>query len=83
MKRLIQSGRNALSSATFRQTSIVANNYLKSLETVKPPAPPFQLPTTGVDVKGRVKEIEKTLPVGWAHGDRYSDIQWIGPEKYC
>ena len=28
-------------------------------------------------------EIEKTIPVGWAHGDRYSDIQWIGPEKYC
>ena len=27
--------------------------------------------------------IEKTLPVGWAHGDRYSQIQWIGPEKYC
>tara|TARA_X000000368_G_scaffold374148_1_gene325632 strand:- start:237 stop:1238 length:1002 start_codon:yes stop_codon:yes gene_type:complete len=30
-----------------------------------------------------INEIEKTLPVGWAHGDRYSDIQWIGPEKYC
>ena len=27
--------------------------------------------------------IEETIPVGWAHGDRYSDIQWIGPEKYC
>ena len=25
--------------------------------------------------------IEKTIPVGWAHGDRYSDIQWIGPEN--
>ena len=30
-----------------------------------------------------INEIEKTLPVGWAHGDRYSDIQWVGPEKYC
>ena len=30
-----------------------------------------------------LNEIEKTIPVGWAHGDRYSDIQWIGPEKYC
>ena len=30
-----------------------------------------------------IDEIEKTLPVGWAHGDRYSDIQWIGPERYC
>ena len=28
-------------------------------------------------------KIEAALPVGWAHGDRYSDAQWIGPEKYC
>jgi aryl-alcohol dehydrogenase-like predicted oxidoreductase len=28
-------------------------------------------------------EIKKILPVGWAHGDRYSDVQWTGPEKYC
>jgi aryl-alcohol dehydrogenase-like predicted oxidoreductase len=28
-------------------------------------------------------EIEKILPVGWAHGDRYSVGQWFGPEKYC
>ena len=27
--------------------------------------------------------VEKRLPVGWAHGDRYSTSQWIGPEKYC
>ena len=27
--------------------------------------------------------IEAVLPVGWAHGDRYSDEQWIGPERYC
>ena len=27
--------------------------------------------------------IEKILPVGWAHGDRYSAVQWNGPEKYC
>ena len=27
--------------------------------------------------------IEKVLPIGWAHGDRYSVAQWIGPEKYC
>lgn len=26
--------------------------------------------------------IEAVLPVGWAHGDRYSDTQWIGPERY-
>jgi aryl-alcohol dehydrogenase-like predicted oxidoreductase len=27
--------------------------------------------------------IERILPVGWAHGDRYSDAQWVGPERYC
>ena len=27
--------------------------------------------------------IETTLPVGWAHGDRYTTQQWIGPEGYC
>ena len=27
--------------------------------------------------------IEAVLPVGWAHGDRYSEEQWIGPERYC
>lgn len=27
--------------------------------------------------------IEVILPVGWAHGDRYSAVQWNGPERYC
>ena len=27
--------------------------------------------------------IETVLPIGWAHGDRYNDGQWIGPERYC
>lgn len=27
-------------------------------------------------------ELDRILPVGWAHGDRYSDKQWNGPEKY-
>ncbi len=27
--------------------------------------------------------INKILPIGWAHGDRYSADQWIGPERYC
>lgn len=27
--------------------------------------------------------ISKILPVGWAHGDRYSREQWAGPEMYC
>ena len=27
-------------------------------------------------------EIDNILPVGWAHGDRYSYAQWRGPERY-
>ena len=27
--------------------------------------------------------IEAVLPVGWAHGDRYSPTQNVGPERYC
>lgn len=27
--------------------------------------------------------IETVLPIGWAHGDRYSTAQWAGPERYC
>ena len=27
--------------------------------------------------------IEAVLPIGWAHGDRYSVGQWEGPERYC
>ena len=30
-----------------------------------------------------VQKIEEILPVGWAHGDRYSVAQWNGPERYC
>ena len=28
-------------------------------------------------------EIERILPVGFAHGDRYSDAQVVGIERYC
>ena len=31
----------------------------------------------------QLAEIEKTLPVGWCHGDRYNTTQWNGPERYC
>ena len=34
----------------------------------------------GADLKA---EIERRLPIGWCHGDRYSTRQWIGPQKYC
>ena len=28
-------------------------------------------------------QIDTILPIGWAHGDRYSEAQWFGPERYC
>jgi len=35
------------------------------------------------DMTDKIKnEIENILPLGWAYGDRYSDAQWIGPERY-
>lgn len=30
-----------------------------------------------------LEAIEGVLPVGWAHGDRYSAAQWACPERYC
>ncbi|WP_420324839.1 aldo/keto reductase [Mameliella sp.] len=33
----------------------------------------------GDDLKA---EIERCLPLGWAHGSRYSPEQWVGPESY-
>ena len=27
--------------------------------------------------------IDTVLPAGWAHGDRYDAVQWVGPERYC
>ena len=32
---------------------------------------------------GEITEIEQILPCGFAHGDRYSDSQIIGVERYC
>jgi aryl-alcohol dehydrogenase-like predicted oxidoreductase len=29
-----------------------------------------------------IDRIETVLPVGWAHGDRYSAEQWQGPERF-
>ncbi len=30
-----------------------------------------------------IARINRVLPVGWAHGDRYTNEQWQGPERYC
>ena len=33
--------------------------------------------------KSDLQHIDELLPIGWALGDRYSESQWIAPEKYC
>jgi len=41
---------------------------------------------SGVDLAlspSDLEAIEKALPIGWCHGDRYAHGQWKGPEKYC
>ena len=37
-----------------------------------------------LDLDGEaVARIDAVLPPGWAHGDRYSPAQWVGPERYA
>ena len=39
----------------------------------------------GADLKlsqSDLHAVDDVLPVGWAHGDRYTAAQWVGPEKY-
>ncbi|KIN63368.1 Aldo-keto reductase yakc (Nadp+) [Sulfitobacter noctilucicola] len=39
---------------------------------------------TQIELSGEdLARIEQALPVGWAHGDRYTAAQWEGPERYC
>lgn len=36
-----------------------------------------------IDLSGEdLARIEEVLPVGWCHGDRYNDGQWVGPERF-
>jgi aryl-alcohol dehydrogenase-like predicted oxidoreductase len=30
-----------------------------------------------------IAAVEAVLPLGWCHGDRYTEDQWVGPERYC
>ncbi len=40
----------------------------------------------GIELKlsaSDLQDIEQILPVGWAHGDRYTVANWNGPERFC
>ena len=46
----------------------------------------FRELVAGIDLRltdDDLARIEQLLPIGWAHGDRYSPEQWVGPERYC
>ena len=32
---------------------------------------------------GELNEINRILPPGFAHGDRYNEAQMVGAERYC
>jgi aryl-alcohol dehydrogenase-like predicted oxidoreductase len=39
---------------------------------------------SGLDLsEDQLAEINRILPVGFAHGPRYSPVQFVGPENYC
>jgi aryl-alcohol dehydrogenase-like predicted oxidoreductase len=46
----------------------------------------FRELVAGVDLSltgDDLERIEQVLPIGWAHGGRYNQGQWVGPERYC
>lgn len=71
----------ALSIAWLLQVSpaVVAIPGTRSVAHLKELAAGASLTLSEADVA----RIEARLPVGWAHGDRYSEAQWVGPERYA
>ena len=61
-----------------RSSAVIAIPGTRSVDHLKELAAGAALRLSDADID----LIERTLPVGWAHGDRYSDEQWIGPERY-
>jgi len=51
----------------------------RSTEHLKELARGAELKLTSTDIDA----IDRVLPVGWAHGDRYNEGQWKCPERYC
>lgn len=58
--------------------SVIAIPGTRSVDHLKELAAGGSLKLTDADMD----RIEEVLPVGWAHGDRYNEAQWIGPERY-
>ncbi|WP_274427135.1 aldo/keto reductase [Chelativorans sp. YIM 93263] len=63
----------------MRSSSVIPVPGTRNLEHLEELAAGVELKLS----KEILARLEEILPVGWAHGDRYSDGQWSGPERYC
>ncbi|MEQ6202167.1 aldo/keto reductase [Sulfitobacter sp. HNIBRBA2951] len=68
----------AVAWVLHRDDSVIAIPGTRNIDHLKELADGGSLDLTADDIA----RIEAVLPVGWAHGDRYSAAQWVGPERY-
>ncbi len=62
----------------WRSPSVIAIPGTRSVDHLKELAAGGSLQLSDAEAA----QVEAVLPVGWAHGDRYADAQWIGPERF-
>ena len=84
-------GFRALAAETGTNAAALANAWLLTRSSCVIPIPGTRSAAhlrelaAGGDMElseADMARIEVVLPCGWAHGDRYSDSQWVGPERY-
>jgi aryl-alcohol dehydrogenase-like predicted oxidoreductase len=68
----------AIAWLLWRSPAVIAIPGTRSVEHLKELAAGGALRLSDAEAA----RIEEVLPVGWAHGDRYGDAQWIGPERF-
>mgnify|MGYP000521650210 CR=1 FL=1 len=85
---------NSESLLLSRDSAVIQSEFIEQLAALKTDLGEkyeIQSYTFGNEIRQGLKvdftdkmmsEIENILPLGWAYGDRYSDAQWIGPERY-
>jgi aryl-alcohol dehydrogenase-like predicted oxidoreductase len=69
----------AIAWLLHRGDRVIAIPGTRSASHLRELAQGMQLKLAAADLE----RIERVLPVGWAHGDRYAEPQWVGPERYC
>ncbi len=75
----LQASSLAIAWVLHQGAHIVAIPGTRSTDHLKELAKGAEVRLSAADLQA----IDLQLPVGWAHGDRYSVEQWAGPEKYC